>query len=167
MTTTLGFPYPTDFDARLGAGGTLRLMAAIARHLKTQRVRLFGEDGATYLEVRADGTVHPKVFGPEEDPGDDFEPTVRLLSYVGWPSDAAPSMLPELILPCFDGGVDLEALRRDPLVVEASIISLGNLDDAQVYVAEPVAAESAQALRADAENLLQCAGALELVMIYR
>ncbi|MCU0655014.1 MAG: hypothetical protein MUF64_06905 [Polyangiaceae bacterium] len=167
MTTTLGFLHSTDYDAHMGAGGTLRLMAFIARHMETQRVRVIAEGGTTYLEVRADGTVLPKVFGPEEDPHDDFEPTVQQLGYVGWPSDAAPSMMPHLILPCFDGGADLAALRNEPLLAEAGVFTVGNLDDAQIHVAEPVAAESAQAFRADAENLLQCAGALELVMIYR
>lgn len=165
MTTVLGFVTPDEYDSRLGPGGTLRLMACLARHLPDKRVILM--DGDHFLEVRGDESVHPKVFSEKEDPEDDFVPTVRRLGFVGFPSDSAPSMMPELIVPCIDGAADLQALRSEPLFEAAGILTMGNLDDAWVFLGPEGFlgdGKPSEDLRLDAENLVQCAGALGLVM---
>ena len=163
MTMVLGFPAPDDYDHALGAGGTLRLFALVASYLPWQTLRL--KDGHRFIEVRADGSVVDKVFTEAEDPEDDFVPTVQTLAYAGWPSDSAPSMLPEVILPCSDGDVDMAGLRNEALVQAAGWRSIGNLDDAQasLFGEEGVSED----ISAQARNLLECAGALTLLMVYR
>lgn len=159
MTTTLGFVRRDTFDPALGEGGTLRLLVDLARHLGG-RVRVVTDDG--FEEVRADGTVAPKVFTEAEDPDDDFVPTVRRLGFVGWPSDAAPR-LPDLVVPAYDDQVDLAALRAEPSVAALGRW-VGTLEDAELGVALPTGAESEAELRADAENLLQVAFVLGLAL---
>ena len=170
MTTTLGFVRSDTFDHELGEGGTIALLAALAKHAPEQRLRVWGAEGG-YLEVLADGACLPKVFGEDEDPEEELEPTVRQLGYIGWPSDAAPS-LPGLIVPGWDDQWNLAAVRKEPLLARAMPPEwIGCTDDAYVYLAAPVYdADDVPHEREQAEsarNLLEAAACLGLVMVYR
>ena len=169
MTTTLGFVRANTFDDKLGPGGTIALLAALARHAPQRRLRVLGAEGGN-LEVDADGSARPKVFGGDEDPMEELEPTVREIGYIGWPSDAAPS-LPDLIVPGWDDNWDLAALRAEPLLGKVVPPEcLGCTDDALAWLAAPtfdaddVPHEREQA--AEARNLLDAGALLGLVMVY-
>jgi hypothetical protein len=66
MTTTLGFVRSDTFDHELGPGGTIVLLAALAKHTPDRCLRVCAAEGG-YLEVDADGSCRPKVFGEDDD----------------------------------------------------------------------------------------------------
>jgi hypothetical protein len=172
MTTVLGFVDDDTLDDALGAGGTLELMRALARHAPGGRLCV-RRTGGGYLAVQADGSAREATF-EQEDPHEEFEPTVREVGFVAWPSDEAPQ-LPFLIVPGWDASWDLAAVRADPTVArmteaESLLGTLGCTDDALVWLAAPVYDANdtprERPQRAAAEDLLQVAMFLGLVMRY-